>query len=74
MPQRKPFEFLVDLRDVGTGKEVADNARLAESIGYHEIVIPDHLIPQLGPITAMSLRADVQASTGNRARSRLITR
>jgi probable F420-dependent oxidoreductase len=57
MPQKKPFEFLVDLRDVGTGKEVADNARRAESIGYHEIVIPDHLIPQLGPITAMAWAA-----------------
>src|SRR5262245_23389424 len=57
MPQKKPFEFLVDLRDVVPGKELAETARRAESIGYHELVFPDHLIPQLGPITAMAWAA-----------------
>jgi probable F420-dependent oxidoreductase len=61
MVQKKPFQFLVDMRDIGTGKEVAENARRAESIGYHELVVPDHLIPQLGPISAMAWMA--QATT-----------
>jgi probable F420-dependent oxidoreductase len=54
MPNSKPFEFLVDLRDIVPGKELAEKARRAESIGYHEIVFPDHLIPQLGPISGMA--------------------
>jgi probable F420-dependent oxidoreductase len=49
-----PFEFLVDLRDVVPGKELTEKARQAEAIGYHEIVFPDHLIPQLGPIAGMA--------------------
>jgi probable F420-dependent oxidoreductase len=57
MAQLKPFEFLVDMRDIGTGPEVAENARRAEAIGYHELVVPDHLIPQLGPISAMAWMA-----------------
>jgi probable F420-dependent oxidoreductase len=50
----RPFEFLIDLRDIVPGKELAEKARQAEAAGYHEIVFPDHLIPQLGPITAMA--------------------
>jgi probable F420-dependent oxidoreductase len=57
MAHSKPFEFLADMRDIGTGAEVAENARRAESIGYHELVVPDHLIPQLGPISAMAWMA-----------------
>ena len=50
----KPFQFLADARDIATGAELTATARRAESIGYHELVIPDHLIPQLGPIAAMA--------------------
>jgi len=50
----KPFEFLADARDIATGAQLTETARRAESIGYHELVIPDHLIPQLGPIAAMA--------------------
>ena len=49
-----PFEFLADGRDIVPGAELTATARRAESIGYHELVIPDHLIPQLGPIAAMA--------------------
>lgn len=55
MPQKdRPFEFLIDLRDIVSGAELAENARRAESTGYHEIVFPDHLIPQLGPISGLA--------------------
>ncbi|HEY2917023.1 MAG TPA: TIGR03621 family F420-dependent LLM class oxidoreductase [Candidatus Limnocylindrales bacterium] len=50
MPSPKPFQFLADAREIVSGPELARRARDAESIGYHELVIPDHLIPQLGPI------------------------
>ena len=50
MPTPKPFQFLADAREIVSGPELARRAREAESIGYHELVIPDHLIPQLGPI------------------------
>src|SRR5437868_347635 len=54
MAQKKPFEFLIDLRDIVPGRQLAENARRAERTGYHEIVFPDHLIPQLGPISGMA--------------------
>jgi probable F420-dependent oxidoreductase len=54
MPTPKPFQFLADAREIVSGPELASRARQAESIGYHELVVPDHLIPQLGPIAALA--------------------
>jgi probable F420-dependent oxidoreductase len=54
MPSPKPFQFLADAREIVSGPELATRARAAESIGYHELVVPDHLIPQLGPIAALA--------------------
>jgi probable F420-dependent oxidoreductase len=51
---RKPFQFLADAREIVSGKELAERARRAESVGYHALVIPDHLIAQLSPIVAMT--------------------
>ena len=53
-PKVRPFEFLVDLRDIVPGPELTAAARRVESLGYHEIVFPDHLIKQLGPISGMA--------------------
>src|SRR4051794_7912762 len=53
-PPMRPFEFLADGRAITTGPELSETARRAESLGYHALVVPDHLIPQLGPITAMA--------------------
>ncbi len=50
----RPFEFLADARAIATGAELTETARRAESIGYHALVVPDHLIPQLGPISALA--------------------
>lgn len=55
----KPFQFLIDAREVVSGKELAARARRAEALGYHELVVPDHLIPQLGPIATMAYIAAV---------------
>ena len=52
--QPKPFHFLADAREILAGSQLVERARRAESIGYHELVIPDHLITQLGPIAAMA--------------------
>src|SRR3954451_15361707 len=54
MPTPRPFQFLADAREIVSGPELANRARQAESIGYHELVVPDHLIPQLGPIAALA--------------------
>jgi probable F420-dependent oxidoreductase len=54
MPTPKPFQFLSDAREIVSAPELARRARRAESIGYHELVVPDHLIPQLGPIAALA--------------------
>ena len=36
------------------GKTLAAEARRAESMGYHALVVPDHLIEQLSPIPALA--------------------
>ncbi len=50
----RPFTFLADARDPMPGRELAELARRAESMGFHALVIPDHLIPQLSPVPAMA--------------------
>jgi probable F420-dependent oxidoreductase len=50
----KPFHFLASVQEVVDGRELAGRARRAEAIGYHALVIPDHLIPQLSPVPAMT--------------------
>ncbi|MEO8470312.1 MAG: TIGR03621 family F420-dependent LLM class oxidoreductase [Chloroflexota bacterium] len=49
-----PFHFLADAREIVSGRELAELARHAEQIGYHGLVIPDHLIEQFGPVPAMA--------------------
>ena len=49
-----PFHFLADARGIVSGPELKDLARRAEQTGYHGLVIPDHLIEQLGPVPAMA--------------------
>jgi len=50
----RPFQFLADVRGIATGAELAANARRAEQMGYHSLVVPDHLIDQLSPIVTMA--------------------
>lgn len=50
----RPFHFLADAREIVPGAELADRARRAEDLGYHALVIPDHLMGQLSPIVAMT--------------------
>jgi probable F420-dependent oxidoreductase len=50
----KPFQFLADAREIVSAPELGRRARRAEATGYHELVVPDHLIPQLGPIAALA--------------------
>jgi probable F420-dependent oxidoreductase len=53
-PTQKPFHFLAEARAIATGPELAEQARQAEAIGYHALVIPDHLIPQFAPIPGLA--------------------
>jgi probable F420-dependent oxidoreductase len=55
----KPFHFLADARAAVPGKELAEKARRAESIGFHTLVIPDHLIDQMSPVPVMTAIAAV---------------
>lgn len=50
----RPFHFLADVSQVVSGAELAARARRAEQMGYHGVVVPDHLIEQLSPVVAMS--------------------
>ena len=50
----RPFHFLAEARDVVPGPELAARARRAEAMGFHALVVPDHLIPQLAPIPVLA--------------------
>ncbi len=50
----RPFRFLADVREIVTGAELAARARRAEQIGFHGLVVPDHLLGQLSPVVAMA--------------------
>jgi probable F420-dependent oxidoreductase len=60
LTRMRPFRFLADVHEIVTGRELADRARRAEQLGYHTLVLPDHLIGQLSPVVAM---ATVAAAT-----------
>ena len=49
-----PFRFLANASEVVTGPELAERARRAEDMGYHALVIPDHLLEQLSPVVAVA--------------------
>ena len=40
-----------------SARELGETARRAEDLGYHALVIPDHLIDQLSPVPAMAVIA-----------------
>lgn len=42
---------------MATVRELSETARRAEDLGYHALVIPDHLIDQLAPVPAMAVIA-----------------
>ena len=58
-PNAKPFQFLADVREPVTLKELRERALRAEATGYHGLVIPDHLIHQLSPVPMMAAVAAV---------------
>lgn len=49
-----PFRFLADAREIASVRELTETARRAEAIGVDTLVVPDHLIQQLGPVPAMA--------------------
>jgi probable F420-dependent oxidoreductase len=53
----KPFQFLADARAPMPARELAERARRAEAVGFHALVVPDHLIDQLSPVPAMAVVA-----------------
>ena len=48
------FHFLASVQEIIDGRELAARARRAESLGYHALVVPDHLIAQLSPVPALT--------------------
>jgi probable F420-dependent oxidoreductase len=60
MTSMRPFHFLADVHEIVAGHELAARARRAEQLGYHALVIPDHLLGQLSPVVAL---ATVAAAT-----------
>jgi probable F420-dependent oxidoreductase len=53
----RPFHFLADVHEIIPGSELAARARRAEELGYHALVLPDHLLGQLSPVPAMATGA-----------------
>ena len=50
----RPFRFLAEAVAVVDGRQLAEKARRAESMGYSGLVISDHLLEQLAPVPAMA--------------------
>jgi len=50
----KPFRFLVGARGVQDRRTLVESARAAESIGYSDLTVHDHLTPQLAPIAVLA--------------------
>jgi probable F420-dependent oxidoreductase len=53
----KTFEFLAESRDPISARELGERARRAEALGYHGLVIPDHILDQLSPVPTMAVIA-----------------
>ena len=53
----KPFELLAESRDPISARELGERARRAEALGYHALVIPDHVLDQLSPVPTMAVIA-----------------
>jgi probable F420-dependent oxidoreductase len=53
----RPFQFLADIHEIVSGDELAVRARRAEDMGYHAVVLPDHLLGQLSPAVALATAA-----------------
>jgi probable F420-dependent oxidoreductase len=53
----RPFQFLADVGAIVSGAELAQRSRQAEQMGYHGLVVPDHLLGQLSPVVAMATAA-----------------
>ena len=56
----RPFRFLAGVGQIVSGAELATRAVQAEQLGYHAVVVPDHLLDQLSPVVTM---ATVAAAT-----------
>jgi len=50
----RPFQFSAAVQGVYDGPTLTDMARRAEASGFTSLVVPDHLIPQLSPVPAMT--------------------
>lgn len=50
----RPFTFHAAVQGIYDGPTLTGLARRAESMGYTSVVVPDHLIPQLSPVPAMT--------------------
>jgi alkanesulfonate monooxygenase SsuD/methylene tetrahydromethanopterin reductase-like flavin-dependent oxidoreductase (luciferase family) len=40
----RSFHFLADVHEIVGGAELAARATRAEQLGYHSLVLPDHLL------------------------------
>jgi probable F420-dependent oxidoreductase len=54
-----PFRFLADARGDADRQSFAERARRAESLGYHGLVVADHLVERLSPVPALATVAAV---------------
>ncbi len=50
----RPFRFSADVSEIVDGRQLAEKARRAESIGYDTLMLGDHLLDQLAPIPALA--------------------
>jgi probable F420-dependent oxidoreductase len=50
----RPFRFLVGARGVQDRQTLVEGARAAESVGYSDLTVHDHLTPQMAPVAVLT--------------------
>jgi alkanesulfonate monooxygenase SsuD/methylene tetrahydromethanopterin reductase-like flavin-dependent oxidoreductase (luciferase family) len=55
----RPFRFVAGIRNSGTRSEYVAQVQEIERLGYDALMLSDHLVDQLAPISALGLVAGV---------------
>ncbi len=58
----RPFRFAAGVRSTATRAEFVDAVREVEALGYSSMMLSDHLVDQLAPISALSVAAAVTST------------
>lgn len=59
---KKPFRFAAGIRSTATRTEFVNDVREVERLGYSALMLSDHLVDQLAPLSALGVAAGVTST------------